>query len=376
MNSNQQESLSNFLAITNCGDEGTAQFFLESSGWDLSQAVETYFGSLETAPNNQQAEVTQQQQTSQIPRPNVREDAGDARQGRSNRGGQGGGQVRGFSDLGRDDEEEEDDDDDQGNEYYTGGEKSGMVVKAPGKKADEEVESLFNKAREMGAREGTSADLERPKQRNFTGAARTLDGREVEPQQDNRQQRRRQVTFYRNGVFTVDGGEARSVTDPANQPFMQAIMRGECPAELESPDRQPVEVDLIKKDEDYKEPEKPKVVAFTGQGNKLRDENENGESSNKSSQQQQQVSGQWEGVNESEPVTSIQLRLSDGSRMVARFNHTHTIADIRRFIRASRPDMSENYTLMTTFPRKTLVNNDKSIAEEELMNAVITQQAS
>ena len=31
-----------------------------------------------------------------------------------------------------------------------------------------------------------------------------------------------------------------------------------------------------------------------------------------------------------QPTTSIQLRLMDGSRMVAKFNLTHTVADIRR----------------------------------------------
>lgn len=31
-------------------------------------------------------------------------------------------------------------------------------------------------------------------------------------------------------------------------------------------------------------------------------------------------------------VTSLQLRLHDGTRMVAKFNHTHTVGDIRQFI--------------------------------------------
>lgn len=40
-------------------------------------------------------------------------------------------------------------------------------------------------------------------------------------------------------------------------------------------------------------------------------------------------------VDNSMPVTSVQIRLSDGSRMVTRFNHTHTIGDIRRHIALS-----------------------------------------
>lgn len=31
-------------------------------------------------------------------------------------------------------------------------------------------------------------------------------------------------------------------------------------------------------------------------------------------------------------VTSLQLRLHDGTRLVAKFNHTHTVGDIRQFI--------------------------------------------
>lgn len=37
-------------------------------------------------------------------------------------------------------------------------------------------------------------------------------------------------------------------------------------------------------------------------------------------------------VDSSRPVTTVQIRLADGSRLVGQFNHSHTIADIRRFI--------------------------------------------
>lgn len=37
-------------------------------------------------------------------------------------------------------------------------------------------------------------------------------------------------------------------------------------------------------------------------------------------------------VDPSLPTTSIQIRLSDGSRLLGQFNHSHTIADVRRFI--------------------------------------------
>ena len=37
-------------------------------------------------------------------------------------------------------------------------------------------------------------------------------------------------------------------------------------------------------------------------------------------------------VDSSQPITQIQIRLADGSRLVGKFNHTHTVGDIKRFI--------------------------------------------
>jgi len=37
-------------------------------------------------------------------------------------------------------------------------------------------------------------------------------------------------------------------------------------------------------------------------------------------------------VDSSLPITTVQIRLADGSRLVGQFNHSHTIADVRRFI--------------------------------------------
>jgi len=47
-------------------------------------------------------------------------------------------------------------------------------------------------------------------------------------------------------------------------------------------------------------------------------------------------------VNASEPTTSVQIRLADGSRLIGTFNQSHTIADLRTYI--------------TTYPFKFNVN--------------------
>lgn len=74
--------------------------------------------------------------------------------------------------------------------------------------------------------------------------------------------------------------------------------------------------------------------------------------------------------------TMMQLRLSDGTRMVARFNHIHTIADIRGFIDAARPGSVGPYSLQAMgFPPKPLTDITQSVEAANLFNAVVIQKA-
>jgi UBX domain-containing protein 1 len=74
-------------------------------------------------------------------------------------------------------------------------------------------------------------------------------------------------------------------------------------------------------------------------------------------------------------VTSIQLRLADGTRMVSRFNHHHTIRDVRAFIDASRPGGVTSYQLQTMgFPPKQLTDLDQTIELAGIANSVVIQK--
>lgn len=80
-------------------------------------------------------------------------------------------------------------------------------------------------------------------------------------------------------------------------------------------------------------------------------------------------------VDQSQPSTSIQLRLADGTRMVSRFNYQHTIRDIRGFIDASRPGGSRSYRLQTMdFPPKQLSDLDQTVEQAGLANSVVIQK--
>lgn len=80
-------------------------------------------------------------------------------------------------------------------------------------------------------------------------------------------------------------------------------------------------------------------------------------------------------VDESLPSTSIQLRLADGTRMVARFNNHHTVGDIRAFIDASRPTAERGYRLQTMgFPPAQLTDPAQTIEQAGLANSVVIQK--
>ncbi|KAG1675149.1 hypothetical protein FOA52_003372 [Chlamydomonas sp. UWO 241] len=283
--------------------------------------------------------------------------------------------IKSFKDLGKDKDGDSSDEEEKprGTEYYAGGQKSGQAIlgNPDGKTPDgDKVKSLFDRARESGAVDGTGADLEGPS--TFRGTGRTLAGGAAAPGPRNHV-----ITFWSNRVFTVDDGPPRRIDDPENADFINAIGRGECPEELEA--GQPgvaITVNLVKKDEEYSEPDKPKYTAFTGSGRTLTADG-GGASTSAAAAAAAAAdadAGEWEGVDETKPATSLQLRLADGSRMVARFNHTHRVSDVRRFIRASRPDVTFSYVLMTAFPSAPVEDEGKTLEEAGLLNAVLIQK--
>lgn len=120
-----------------------------------------------------------------------------------------------------------------------------------------------------------------------------------------------------------------------------------------------VNVNLLRKDEDYTPPAQPKVKAFTGTAHKLSGDAGAGTSGGDGaggpppSFAAMPGAVTWEGADHSLPVTSIQLRLADGSRLRAEFNLHHTVADIRRQggrARAGRARGGARSTLVRAVP--------------------------
>lgn len=178
--------------------------------------------------------------------------------------------------------------------------------------------------------------------------------------------------------FSVDDGDLRPYEDPANKEFLDSITRGEVPQELIRVSRGG-EVNLNMEDhrtEEFVKP-KPSVRVFSGAGHMLGSPapavvttRAAGASSAAVTPTTPQID-----VDSSQPVTTIQIRLADGQRMVSKFNLSHTIRDIRHHIIASNPQYATAmFVLQTTFPNKELIDENQTLDQAKLHNAVIVQR--
>ncbi|KAH0619305.1 hypothetical protein JD844_019277 [Phrynosoma platyrhinos] len=315
----REEALREFVAVTGAEEE-RARFFLESAGGDLQIALASFYEDggdedIITLPQPAPSSVTRGTTPS------------DHR-------------VTSFRDLVHAQEEEEEEE--EGQRFYAGGsERSGQqIVGPPRKKSPNElVEDLFRGAKEHGA------------VAPFAGGGYRLG---AAPEEES----------------AYVAGEARqNAAQDVSISRMELKIQMEVPAELRRLARGgQVNLDLEDhRDEDFVKP-RGTFKAFTGEGQKL------GSSPAQQAENEAKASSSIN-IDESEPTTNIQIRLADGGRLVQKFNHSHRIRDVRLFIADARPAMAAtSFVLMTTFPNKELSDEDQTLKEANLLNAVIVQR--
>ena len=82
-----------------------------------------------------------------------------------------------------------------------------------------------------------------------------------------------------------------------------------------------------------------------------------------------------EGVDGGKSVANIQVRLTDGSRLIVTLNHEQTVADLKMYINTVKPEyVGVSYGLMTTFPTKELTEDTTSIVDAGLAGAAVLQR--
>ncbi|KAI6015327.1 hypothetical protein F5J12DRAFT_817518 [Pisolithus orientalis] len=305
------------------------------------------------------------------------------------------------------DDEDDEGPDKGGESWFAGGERSGISVQNPGSRdpGPRIVQDILRRAAETSVTRpphpvhGESPSLA------FRGGGHMLGSDEVEstyiPDPDAPDEEgevevaQRNITFWRNG-FSVEDGEFYSYADPANEQLLTEINTGRAPVSvLNVRPGQPVEVVVTKRvNEDYV-PEKRPTKAFSGSGNRLGSPVPNfthgastsatmpgsfPSASSSSSTTRNPPAARERidtlfAVDQTQPTTTVQVRLADGTRLPCRMNHTHTVGDIRNFINAARPEnTSRPYTIGTTFPNRVLDNDSQSIKDAGLINSVVVQR--
>lgn len=370
MASERQDALREFVAVTGA-EEDRARFFLESAGWDLQIALASFY-----EDGGDEDIVTISQATpSSVSRGTAPSD----------------NRVTSFRDLIHDQDEDEEEEEGQRNRFYAGGsERSGQqIVGPPRKKSPNElVDDLFKGAKEHGAvavERVTKSPGETSKPRPFAGGGYRLGAAPEEESAYVAGERRRHsgqdvhvvLKLWKTG-FSLDNGELRSYQDPSNAQFLESIRRGEVPAELRRlAHGGQVNLDMEDhRDEDFVKP-KGAFKAFTGEGQKLGSTAPQVLNTSSPAQQAENEAKASSSISidESQPTTNIQIRLADGGRLVQKFNHSHRISDIRLFIVDARPAMAAtSFVLMTTFPNKELADENQTLKEANLLNAVIVQR--
>ena len=141
------------------------------------------------------------------------------------------------------------------------------------------------------------------------------------------------LKLWKNG-FTVNDGPLRSFEDPKNKEFLSSIQRGELPQELvREADGGEVHLDMQDhRDEEFVPPKNKYVLYNDGYklGSPTPQVTSNATPNDKQSNEAKAKTNLK--LNESAPNTQLQIRLSDGSRLIIKMNNSHRISDIRNFI--------------------------------------------
>jgi len=306
--------------------------------------------------------------------------------------------------------------------WFAGGDRSALAVEAPDsarqrRGADRIIGDIIRKAADHSQRSGPGLSAPSTSQATppsiFHGSGNTLGSDEVEstfvpdptnPQatesEDEFEAQRvvRELTFWQEG-FSVDDGPLYRYDDPANAQLLEQINAGHAPPQaLNVRVGQPVEVRVARRTDEHYKPPPPRP--FGGSGNRLGAPTPEvtgadaptaggilmpgtfpGTSAAASSSAGRAADRPAPGaaptfqVNMDEPNTSVQVRLADGTRLVCRMNHTHTVGDIRNFINASRPENAARaYTIQTTFPVHVLQDESQTVKDAGLLNSVVVQR--
>ncbi|XP_028295631.1 UBX domain-containing protein 2A isoform X2 [Gouania willdenowi] len=182
------------------------------------------------------------------------------------------------------------------------------------------------------------------------------------------------VRLWKDG-FTVNDEDFRSYSVPENQDFLDAIKRGELPAEWESrAEHEELEINVEDLTEENYVPRKKAFHPFSGRGYRL------GSVAPRVVARSPSVHEDGESppipmvtLDHTLPVTSLQIWLADGRRLVQRFNLCHRITDVQDFVARCQRSCPP-FILTTSHPCRELIDSVLSLEQADLAHAVIVQR--
>lgn len=312
------DQIAQFCGVTGT-DSARAKLYLESAAWNLQLALASFYEetdeSLERSGSRDPSPVNLEAPRRVSPPPDKPKAAS-----RSSR-------ITSFADLAKDDSSNEE----EGQAFYAGGsERSGQQVLGPGKKPKDSnfVVEVFKAAKMHGAQvlePPGEAGGQHSSREWFHGAGYRLGGTENDTQLVMSAASRssgaspapitRVLKMWQDG-FSIDEGPLQSYEDQSSRDFLQAIRQGEIPRELLQQSNG-AEVNLNMEDhrhEQFVAPARQKK-AFVGEGHRLGSVTPTLTRTLVSSPQHSEAAAaQALLLDESQPCTSVQIRLSDGSR--------------------------------------------------------------
>ncbi|XP_015126636.1 NSFL1 cofactor p47 isoform X3 [Diachasma alloeum] len=385
--------ISQFMDITGVERE-RASFYLASSAWQLEVALGNFYeygesGAPEGAPEIIPVDVaTDRSSPEEISQPEVTESMNmDPSKQKPKSKPKSTSRFATLSSF----QNQESSSDEEGQAFYAGGSAtSGQQILGPNKKKADIINDMFKTCQKQsvpGEEKPQSHCSHQQRPNTFSGTGyklgQTSSDTEVIPASPSSQPSNTgmiTLKLWRDG-FTINDREIRSYTDPQNREFLDAIKRGEIPAEIRE-EVQGVEARLDMEDHRHEEyvPSKPKVKAFAGKGHKLGSPSpatvgmtvpaDPADQAANESQARSQLN-----LDTNSPTTTIQIRLADGQNIREQFNLTHTVGDIRRYITTMRPHYAiQDFSLLTAYPTKELTEEDKTIEEAGLKNSALMQR--
>ncbi|KOX75895.1 NSFL1 cofactor p47 [Melipona quadrifasciata] len=381
---NHDELVSQFIDTTGVEPE-EARFYLELSNWQLEVAIDTFY----SPPNlpswsNESTEGSSEEERADISDKKIGSVKSSEMEGKSSKDKvKPKSKFAMLSDL---KDRESSPEDEEGQAFYAGGsEHTGQQILGPGKKKDIVSDMFKSCQRQSIAAEPKSSGQQRPNTFSGTGyklGQTSSDTEIVTATSSNHQQSNSgliTLKLWKDG-FTINDSELRLYTDPENREFLETIKRGEIPPEIRQ-EIQGTEARLDMEDHHHETyvPPKAKVKAFSGKGHMLGSPSpatvgmtiptDLADQAANESQAKQKLN-----LDESKPVTTLQIRLADGTSVKAQFNLTHTINDLRQYIITMRPQYAmREFSLLTMYPTKE-ITEDKTIEEAGLQNTTIIQR--